>query len=76
MLYLLNANITDAGLEHLATLRQVQVLHIGGTKITDAGLQHLLNLKCLRHLVLYNTTITDQGCAALQRSIPECYIAR
>jgi hypothetical protein len=33
--------VTDAGLEHLKGLTQLQQLHLDGTKITDAGVKKL-----------------------------------
>jgi Leucine-rich repeat (LRR) protein len=62
-----NVRLTDASLEHLHGLTQLQVLHLGKTGITDAGLVHLQELKSLRNLGLRNLRITDAGLAHLQQ---------
>ena len=36
--------MTDAGLEHLKGLTQLQRLACGDTQVTDAGLEHLKGL--------------------------------
>jgi hypothetical protein len=41
---LAGTQITDAGLENLRGLKQLQGLDLGGTQITDAGLAHLKGL--------------------------------
>ena len=52
---------TDADLEHLKRLIQLQVLTLDDTKISDAGLEHLKGLVQLRELLLTGPTITDAG---------------
>jgi len=42
--------VTDEGLKHLASLENLEVLLLDGTKTTPAGLQHLKGLKKLRRL--------------------------
>ena len=44
--------MTDAGLEHLKGLTQLQSLCLGNTKVTDAGLEHLKGLTQLQSLHL------------------------
>src|SRR5262249_46388482 len=58
---------TDAGLKHLAGLRQLQMLRLGKTKVTDAGLKHLAGLRQLHGLDLTNTKVTDAGLKHLGR---------
>jgi hypothetical protein len=58
----LNAtNATDAGLEHLKGLAQLQHLSLDGTQVTDAGLEHLKGLTQLQGLLLDHTQVTDAG---------------
>jgi mono/diheme cytochrome c family protein len=60
-LHLAGANVTDASLATLATLKGVTRLDLGTTAITDAGLQHIKGLKELQELHLEGTKITDAG---------------
>jgi Leucine-rich repeat (LRR) protein len=57
---------TDAQLEYLDALPQLQYLTLTGNDITDAGLIHLKGLTQLRSLFLEKTKITDAGLAELQ----------
>ena len=60
---------TDAELERLEGLWQLQRLHLDNTKITDNGLDHLKALTQLRQLSLNKTQITDEGVDRLQAMI-------
>ena len=53
--------ITDAGLEHLNALTQLETLYVDSDQITDAGLQHLKGLTHLRDLMLVNTQVSNSG---------------
>jgi hypothetical protein len=53
--------ITDAGLEHLQELSNLQALWLNNSQITDAGLEHLKGLTKLEVLWLDDTRITDAG---------------
>ncbi len=57
--------VTDADLEHLKGLSQLQWLNLGSTQVTDAGLAHIAGLTQLRELYLQSTQITDAGLAQL-----------
>ena len=52
---------SDAGLEHINELTQLQMLTLSGTKITDAGLVHIKDLSKLTSLDLRECGITDAG---------------
>jgi formylglycine-generating enzyme required for sulfatase activity len=58
-----SAGITDAGLEHLKELTQLQIqkIDLTSTPITDAGLAHLKGLTQLRQVDLSSTSITGAG---------------
>lgn len=58
--------ISDAGLEHLCRLPNLEVLNLYGNKLTDTGLTHLQRLKRLRELNLSLLSITDQGLVHLE----------
>ena len=54
--------VTDAGLEHLKGLTDLESLDLRLTKVTDAGLEHLKGLTSLTSLNLdLVTQITDAG---------------
>ncbi len=53
--------ITDAGLQHLSDLRNLEDLDLHGTQISDAGLIYLKPLTHLRKLNLMGTGVTDAG---------------
>jgi hypothetical protein len=63
--------VTDAGLEHLKDLKELEELNLMGQKITDAGLQHLQGLKQLRVLYLGQSRVTPAGEAALKAKLPK-----
>ncbi len=60
-LKLSDTQITDATLEQVAKLKNLQKLHLEQTRITDAGLSQLKALPYLEYLNLYGTAITDAG---------------
>jgi internalin A len=61
------APITDAGLKHLANLKELRILSLWETPgITDAGLAYLSALTKLQHLNLYRCEITDAGLVHLR----------
>ena len=69
-LYLSHTEVTDAGLEHLKLLSQLQTLDLGGTKVTDAGLEHLKDLAQLQSLDLGGTEGHRRRSGTPQGSVP------
>jgi beta-lactamase regulating signal transducer with metallopeptidase domain/Leucine-rich repeat (LRR) protein len=61
-----NAEYTESGLKHLASLTKLQSLSLQGKKITDAGVKHLKGLSQLKSLRLMGCRITDAGLANLE----------
>lgn len=62
ILDLWNANgFDDAGLAHLAKLKNLRELNLVNTPITDAGVAHLARLSRLEVLTLSGTEITDDA---------------
>ena len=58
--------VTDASLEHLKNLTDLQSLTLWDTKVTDAGLEHLKELAILQTLNLWDTKVTDSGLVNLK----------
>lgn len=73
-LYLVDTQVTDAGLAHLKEIKTLQVLSLVGTPVTDAGLEHLKEAKGLKELYLYGTKVTDEGVKKLKEALPELKI--
>jgi Leucine-rich repeat (LRR) protein len=66
-LKLKRADISDAGLAHLAGLTQLETLVLQGEpRVSDAGLAHLSGLSQLRTLNLGRSEVTDEGLAAIR----------
>jgi hypothetical protein len=59
------AQITDAGIGHLAGMPSLEHLDLTGTGVTDAGLQVLRHLPALRTLSLSWNRVTAAGISAL-----------
>ena len=75
-LWLNNASVTDAGLEHFKGLTKLSDLRLNRTQVTDAGLEHLKGLTKLSDLWLDRTQVTDAGVDELKRSLPSLTIRR
>ena len=65
---------TDACLEHLKGMTNIDILQLNGTKVTDACLEHLEGLTNLGFLRLKNTNVTPEGVKKLQEALPNCDI--
>ena len=74
--YLTGTPVTDAGLEHLRGLTQLQLLSLDSTRVTDAGLAHLRGLTQLEVLYLISTRVTDAGVNELKKALPKVRIQR
>jgi hypothetical protein len=61
VLQMANADVTDATLEPIAGLQNLQELDLNDTQITDASLPRLAQLPKLQRLRLRGTKITDEG---------------
>jgi len=58
--------IGNDGLRHLASLADLQHLHLGGSEeLTDEGLRHLANMRRLDSLFIQSSRITENGLAYL-----------
>ena len=73
---LCTTRITDAGLKHLATLKNLRRLKLVNTQITDAGIESLGRLTNLKHLDIGDTQISLDGANKLRAVLPGCQIER
>ena len=69
-----SADVTDAGLRHLARMPQLRQLEVDGCAITDAGLEGLADLPKLTSLIVKNTKVTAAGVKKLAAALPRCKI--
>jgi hypothetical protein len=61
------SDVTDAGVQALSGLTDLEVLDLQATSITDAGLQSLSGLTSLKELYLGQTLVTDAGMEYLEK---------
>jgi hypothetical protein len=61
MLNLCNTQVTDAALEHVKELANLETLNLCNTNVTDAGMEYLKGLTKLRLLNVCGTRVTDAG---------------
>jgi hypothetical protein len=57
---LVDASVTDAGLNGIAELANLEMLMLSGTRITDAGIVHLRGLTKLDDLSLNGTAVSGE----------------
>jgi uncharacterized membrane protein/mono/diheme cytochrome c family protein len=57
--------VTDAGLAHVALLKNLTRLHLQRTAVGNAGLAQLAGLTRLEYLNVYGTRVSDEGLKAL-----------
>lgn len=55
-----NANVTDAGVAHIAKIQQLELVYLSDTNVSDKGLKFLRAAK-LTQLNLWNTQVSDAG---------------
>jgi Leucine-rich repeat (LRR) protein len=60
--------ITDAGLEHLKGLTNLEKLYLYNSRMTGKGLAHLEKLTRLRYLYLNTNQITDEALGGLAKA--------
>lgn len=75
--YILDLNslpLTDNGLSHLKTLKNLRILRLTKMQITDAGLEILAEIESLENVQLWNTAVTAVGVARLQSIRPDCEV--
>ncbi|MEX0726794.1 MAG: hypothetical protein WEB58_07880 [Planctomycetaceae bacterium] len=68
--------VTDAGVDHLRTLKGLQEVELSYTAITDQALQVLAELPALKKVFIYDTAVTDAGMEEFKKKRPKCLIVR
>jgi Leucine-rich repeat (LRR) protein len=66
--------ITDAGIAHVAALKQLTWLELGYTQVSDAGLAKLAALKDLELLDLRDTQVTMPAALKLAAALPKLHV--
>jgi len=72
-----DAQITDAGVQQLAQLAELERLDLYGLKnVTDSGLDALTGIQSLKWLRVTKTSVTDAGVGSLGKKCPWCKVER
>ena len=70
------SRITDEGIAHLASLKNMKRLDISGIDITDDGLAKLQGLTSLEWLSIHTCPkLTTAGIAAIRAALPNCSLS-
>jgi uncharacterized membrane protein/mono/diheme cytochrome c family protein len=69
-LYLEGNPVTDAGIAHLKSLKQLQYINLSGTRISPAGPSQLAGLTMLKNLYLYNISGARFDLTTLRKVLP------
>lgn len=64
-LFLMEANVTDKGIESLSSARALYQLTISGGRVTGVGLAGLRDLPSLKSVMLQSNMVTDEGLNAV-----------
>ena len=67
-------DVTNAGLETLATMKSLETLDLEETSIDDDGIMVLKDLPNLKRLIVAQTSVTEEGAAALKKELPDLTI--
>ena len=61
-----NTQVSDAGMESVAKLKNLTTLVLDGTQVSDAGIKHLEGLS-LKKLFMQSCQITDEAIESLKK---------
>ncbi len=73
-LWIPRVSISDAGVKHIAKLKNLKTLSLWGNKVTDKCIDDLATMTTLRELYLGRTNISLSSRERLQKLLPECGI--
>jgi len=76
MIRLSETRVTDACIDTLLAMPDLESVNLYGTKITDCGVLKLSGLSRLKRLYLWKTEVSDGAIQTLQKSLPSCEIIR
>lgn len=62
----LNSHVTDDGIAHIATAKDLRIVRLRTQPLTDASLIHFGSLPQLEHLTLYKVAMNGEGFSAFQ----------
>jgi Leucine-rich repeat (LRR) protein len=68
--------VSDAAVEQLKGLANLENLTLSGNKLTDKGLAELKGLTKLKFLEVSRTQVTPQGIEALKKALPMLQISK
>ena len=66
--------VTEKGLDHLATMTGMKTLTLKYVPVTDEGIPALSKLKSIKRLNLWGTRVTMDGLDKLRAALPDCDI--
>ena len=71
---LTNVNVTNAGVEQIASMTGIKTLSLKKVAITDDAIPALAKLQSLERLNLWGTALSPEGVAKLRIALPNCKI--
>ena len=75
-LHLSKTKITDAGIFHVAKLKNLEILTLNGCdKITDTSLKYLRNRTNFKEIRLKDTAVSADGVRKFRKKFPKCKIS-
>lgn len=73
-LHLERTAISDAGMEHLTSFKELEYLNIYDTQVSNKAIKHLKQLKSLKKLYVWKSKINEKGIARLQKQLPNAEV--
>ena len=74
ILHLVSLPVTDNGLSHLKTLKNLKQVLLINMQVTDEGLKILAEIESLEYIWIQDTAVTAEGVARLRSTRPDCEV--
>jgi len=74
-LLLMDTNISDQGLMHIANCKNLEILVLRGGQFSIEGLKSLTGLQQLKHLKVAGVSISEPDIESLQKALPNCKVS-